>query len=73
MALAEQSKQQRQKALGEDKAIVTPIIAAGKFYPAEAYHQDYYRKNPLRYNYYRRGCGRDIRLEQLWGPPEKTH
>jgi peptide-methionine (S)-S-oxide reductase len=38
------------------------------FYPAEDYHQEYYRKNPIRYAFYRRGCGRDGRLEQLWGP-----
>ena len=47
--------------------IVTTIESAGAFYPAEAYHQDYYRKNPIRYNYYRASCGRDLRLQQLWG------
>jgi peptide-methionine (S)-S-oxide reductase len=47
--------------------IVTQIALAGPFYAAEDYHQDYYKKNPLRYQYYRSGCGRDARLKQLWG------
>lgn len=48
--------------------IVTEVVAATKFYPAEDYHQDYYLKNPIRYKYYRTSCGRDARLQQLWGP-----
>ena len=47
--------------------IVTPILAAQTFYDAEDYHQDYYSRNPIRYNYYRNGCGRDKRIKQLWG------
>ena len=47
--------------------IVTEIAAADVFYPAETYHQDYYQKNPLRYKFYRFGCGRDRRLKRLWG------
>ncbi len=65
--LAEASKAALAKSKPFKEAIVTPIVDAAAFWPAEEYHQDYYVKNPVRYKYYRTGCGRDRRLEQLWG------
>ena len=53
--------------------IVTEIVSAGPFYKAEDYHQDYYKKNPVRYQYYRSACGRDARLKQLWGSQAAVH
>ena len=50
-----------------DSSIVTPVEKAGTFWPAEDYHQDYYKKNPYRYNFYRFSCGRDARLKEVWG------
>jgi peptide-methionine (S)-S-oxide reductase len=65
--LAEASKAALEKSKPFKQAIVTPLTAATRFYPAEDYHQDYYVKNPVRYKIYRYGCGRDKRLEELWG------
>ena len=65
--LAEASKAALEKSKPFKAPIVTPVQAAGDFWPAEDYHQDYYKKNPVRYKYYRTGCGRDERLRQLWG------
>jgi len=65
--LAEASKAALERSKPFKGAIVTEIVNAGAFYPAEEYHQDYYLKNPIRYRYYRTGCGRDARLKELWG------
>jgi peptide-methionine (S)-S-oxide reductase len=65
-ALASKAALEKSKPFKE--AIVTEVTPASTFYPAEEYHQDYYKKNPIRYQYYRLSCGRDARVKELWGP-----
>lgn len=65
--LAEQSKDRIEQTKPFQQPVVTEITPATEFYAAEEYHQDYYKKNPLRYKFYRYHCGRDQRLEELWG------
>jgi len=73
--IAEESKQEVAEMFPGQK-IVTPILDATTFWPIkgdESYHQDYYKKNPIRYNYYRWGCGRDARLKEIWGDKATHH
>ena len=57
----------------EPELVVTELLPAAKFWPVEAAHQDYYKKNPIRYHFYRTGCGRDRRLNQVWGDAAGSH
>ncbi|MGD9801618.1 MAG: peptide-methionine (S)-S-oxide reductase MsrA [Parvularculaceae bacterium] len=67
-AAAEAAVADAEKTLGE--RIATPVLDRGAFWIAEDYHQDYYKKNPLRYKYYRTACRRDARVRQVWGDPD---
>ncbi len=67
MRAAATSKQKLEKSGVLKKPIATPVETAGAFYSAEGYHQDYYKKNPLRYRLYRYGCDRDSRIKEVWG------
>jgi peptide-methionine (S)-S-oxide reductase len=67
LKIAQDSRAALDKTKPFKEPIVTEIVLASTFYPAEEYHQNYYQKNPLRYKYYRTSCGRDARLKQLWG------
>lgn len=67
LATAKASLEKLEKSKPFKEPIVTEITLAGPFYAAEDYHQDYYKRNPIRYKYYRNSCGREARIQQLWG------
>jgi peptide-methionine (S)-S-oxide reductase len=70
---AKQSRAELGKTKPFKAPIVTEIVTASTFYPAEDYHQEYYKKNPIRYRFYRYNCGRDQRLHELWGAASGAH
>jgi len=67
--LAEESKHAIEQSPRLPQPIVTELTKASQFYPAEEYHQDFYKKNPIRYKFYKFNCGRAQRLEEVWGAP----